>query len=84
MLLYLNNKTFVGENGHNLAREVSVARSCGVEIVLVHENDTDRDGCAFSRLFQTTPHELITDGLYSKIAVACHPEPYREGEAATT
>jgi len=78
MLLYLNNKTFVGENGHNLAREVSIARSYGVEIILVHENDADRDGCTFSRLFQTTPHELIADGLYSKIAVACHPEPHRE------
>eukprot|EP00966_Prymnesium_polylepis_P318866 7364423-Prymnesium_polylepis.1 len=78
MLLYLNNKTFVGENGHNLAREVSIARSYGIDIILVHENDADRDGCAFSRLFQTTPHELIADELYGKIAVACHPEPHRE------
>ena len=84
MLLYLNNTTFIGEDGQRLAHEVRRARAFGIEILLVHENDLKRGGCAFNRLFQTTPHDLVEEGIYGKIAIACHPEPHRIGKAAAT
>ena len=46
--------------------------------VMVHENDPTKDGCPFSRFFQTTPMDLIADGLYKTIAVAMHTGPHRE------
>ena len=77
MLLYLNKETFVGEVGQSLSREVKQARELGIAILLVHENDEACGGCPFDRLFQTTPEELISEGLYRKIAVACHVGPLR-------
>jgi hypothetical protein len=44
-----------------------------VKIVMVHENDPDRGGCEFARFFHTTPHDLISDGLYQAIALAAYP-----------
>ena len=75
-LLYLSNKTFVGSQGEALAGEVRQARAAGLPVVLVHENDGARDGCAFDTLFQTTPQELIDGGLYNTLA-----EPFVSGEA---
>ena len=75
-LLYLSNKTFVGAQGEALAREVSKARAAGLPVVLVHENDGARDGCAFDTFFQTTPQDLINDGLYHTLAV-----PFMSGDA---
>ncbi|KAL1499729.1 hypothetical protein AB1Y20_012416 [Prymnesium parvum] len=49
LLLYLNQKTFVGPPGNELADEVRTARKRGVEIILMHENDEARGGCPFSR-----------------------------------
>eukprot|EP00966_Prymnesium_polylepis_P223218 5164298-Prymnesium_polylepis.1 len=77
MLLYLNSKTFVGETGQRLSHEAKQARASGIEILLVHENDVARGGCPFDKLFQTTPEELVSEGLYDKVAVACHPGPHR-------
>jgi len=77
MLLYLNSETFVGVKGQRLLHEVQKARASGIEILLVHENDAACGGCPFERLFQTTPEELVSDGLYNKLAVACHPGPHR-------
>ena len=58
---YHNNETFVGETGQTLSAEVRRARALGIEIVLAHENDPARGGCPFNRLFQSTPHELVTE-----------------------
>jgi len=77
MVLYLTDQTFVGQIGQHLSQEVQQARSLGIEILLIHENDPDHDGCAFDKLFQSTPEELVSEGLYNKIAVACHPGPHR-------
>eukprot|EP00966_Prymnesium_polylepis_P160951 3719261-Prymnesium_polylepis.1 len=63
--------------GQHLSREVKQARALGIEILLVHENDPAHGGCAFDKLFQTTPEELVSEGLYHKVAVACHPGPHR-------
>jgi len=45
--------------------------------VLVHEVDPENGGCPFARFFQTTPEDLIVDGLYKTIAVAFPPYPHR-------
>ena len=49
MLVYLNETTFAGEAGQVLAEEVRLAQGEGMQIVLAHENDQDRQGCQFSR-----------------------------------
>ena len=67
----------MGSQGEALAREMSKARAAGLPVVLVHENDGARDGCAFDTFFQTTPQDLINDGIYSQIANACHSGPHR-------
>ena len=74
-LLYLSKKTFQGSKGDGLAHEVLAARAAGMPVILVHECDGERDGCAFSTFFQTTPHDLIHSGLYNEIA-----EPFTSGE----
>ena len=80
LILYLNEKTFVGEAGEKLAKLVRASRSKGVEVLLVHENDRaeGRDGCEFGHLFTTTPQDLIDDGLYKSIAIAMYAMPHRE------
>ena len=69
-MLYLNNDTFTGEAGQRLANEVRVLYKARIPFVMVHENDPERGGCPFSRFFQTTPEDLVSDGLYKKIAMA--------------
>ena len=63
-LLYLNNKTFVGEEGLTLAAEMQMVLNAGMRVVMVHENDIERGGCAFSYFFQVlsvpTLHILVT------------------------
>ena len=77
-LLYLSGDTFTGFDGQKLAQELRRVREAArVPIVLVHETDPKRSGCAFERLFHTTPEDLISGGLYKKIAVPCQPEPLR-------
>ena len=78
MLLYLNEASFVGELGVQLANEVRYARANGLPMLLVHEIDESRGGTAFDTLFSTTPQDLIHDGVYKTIAVAYHPEPFRQ------
>ena len=61
-----------------LQREVTWAQRSGMPILMVHENDPERNGCSFDRFFQTTPQALIDAGLYRKIAVALHPGSHRQ------
>ena len=69
-LLYLAHETWVGEAGERLAEEVRQMMSLGLPIVMLHENDMANGGCEFSRFYQTTPSELIHDGLYNALALA--------------
>lgn len=78
MLLVLNERTFKGDDGDELFDEVKAARDNGVEVVMAHECDLRRGGCEFVRFFSTTPQMLISGGLYDKLAVAFHAEPYRQ------
>lgn len=71
--LYLNDATFVGSDGALLAEEVRIAMAAKLPIVMVHENDPDKGGVQFDRFFTTTPSDLIQDGIYKKLALACYP-----------
>ena len=44
---------------------------------MLHENDMANGGCEFLRFFQTTPQDLISGGLYTALAVAFYPGPFR-------
>jgi hypothetical protein len=76
-LLYLNEETWRGEKGSLLADHVRKARGVGVKIVLAHETDPAKGGCEFNEFFRSTPSDLVTGGLYSRIAVAFHPGQHR-------
>ena len=71
-LLYLNEHTFADDDGA-LAKEVRTARTLGLPIVMIHENDRARHGCEFSTFFETTPKDLLAGGLYSALAIAFMP-----------
>mmetsp|Transcript_2467 Transcript_2467/g.6827 ORF Transcript_2467/g.6827 Transcript_2467/m.6827 type:complete len:684 (+) Transcript_2467:104-2155(+) len=77
MILYLNERTWAGEPGEMLANEVRLVRESGIRLVMLHENVAENGGCPFSRFFQTTPGDLIDDGLYDDIALALHAGDFR-------
>ena len=82
MLLYLNEDTFVGAEGELFADEVRCALANGFPIVMVHENDEAAGGCEFARFFESTPQDLIADGLYKALAYAWYPDPFRQVSVA--
>ena len=79
MLLYLCEATWSDDR---LAEQVERVREGGLPIVMAHENDPDRNGCAFARFFETTPQELVASGIYRDLAVACFPGLHREARAS--
>ncbi|KAL1508306.1 hypothetical protein AB1Y20_004417 [Prymnesium parvum] len=76
-LLYLNEVTF-GEpaDAVRLEAQIRAADACDVPVVMIHENDGKRGGCPCARFFDTTPPALITDGLYSDLAIPFFPKPH--------
>jgi len=77
-VLYLNAQTWLNEAGLALADEVRAARAASVDIIMLHENDSDKGGCEFGLFFTTTPSDLIIDGLYNELALACYKMPHRK------
>ena len=78
-MLYLNDQTYLEDAGEKLADELRAARreKSTVKVVMVHENDEDRGGCAFGIFFDgRTPQDLTAGGLYSDLALALYPGPY--------
>jgi len=59
MLLYLNEESFVSD-GERLAEQVKQARQDRLKIVMAHENDPALGGCQFSRFFEVTPQERMS------------------------
>ena len=57
--------------------QVRAARAAGIRVVLVHERDPTRGGCEFGSFFLTTPQDLISDGLYARVAIALHSGQHR-------
>ena len=74
LLLYLNKDTWVGEDGAELAEIVRAAWAHQVEVLIVHENDAEREGCEFSHFFTTTPQDL-TLALVLTLARTRTPTP---------
>jgi hypothetical protein len=60
MLLYLNQNTWLEEDGERLAEQVKQAREDKLKIVMAHENDPALGGCQFSRFFEVTPQERMS------------------------
>ena len=84
LLLYLNDQTFVGDTGRHLAAAVRKLLADGhhdlglsstghVKLLLVHELDEAKGGCEFSRFFDTTPRDLIINGVYKTLATGLAP-----------
>ena len=82
MLLYLNKNTWLEDDGERLAEQVKQAREDKLKIVMAHENDPTLGGCAFDRMFEVTPQELIKDGLYRDLARSFFHGAYREAQLA--
>ena len=72
MLLYLSKETFVGSAGDRLAEEVRRARATKLPVLLLHE----KNSCEFGLFFQTTPQDLIADGVYKMVALELLPAPH--------
>ena len=83
-ILYLAHETYVGEAGDALAEELREARANHLPLVMLHENDMDNGGCEFARFFETTPQDLIAGGLYTALAFANYPGPFRPISIALT
>ena len=81
-LLYLNVNTYLEAAGERLAEELRKARVAQLPIVMAHENDPALGGCEFGRFFSTTPADLIGDGLYTALALACYPGEHRAASMA--
>ena len=60
MLLYLNQNTWLEDDGERLAEQVKQAREDKLKIVMAHENDPALGGCQFSRFFEVTPQERMS------------------------
>ena len=43
----------------------------------MHELDDQSGGCEFSRFFDTTPRDLVVDGIYKTLATALAPGMHR-------
>ena len=72
MLLLLDDQTFVGDDGDELALHVAAAIEDGVKILLLFQRDEDAGGCEFDRFFYVTPTHLVRAGLYKPLAISLY------------
>jgi len=78
-VLYLNDESWLGEQGEKLACEVRVALQMKLPIVMIHEMSPGKGGCDFDKFFAVTPSDLVRAGLYNKIATTLYEsEAHRE------
>ena len=79
LLLYLNKNTFaVGDDC--VAKVVKSVIEKKIDIILVHEQDVEKDACPFGDFFKHTPQELIDRPytIYNDIAIPLYSlEEYR-------
>ena len=74
MLVYLNKMVFQGTDS-NLSNSIIRAIEQDIQVVLVHENDTNKGGCAFWEIMEQTPVQLKSKpySIYSNdIAVSLY------------
>ena len=55
--------------------QLRAARGGGVKVVMVHENDAARGGCAFAIFFDGRTPEVLK-GLYDALALALYSGPF--------
>ena len=70
-VLVLNQSTFLGDEGRRL--EQAVARALvtpQLDLLLIHCEDDENDGCAFETIIEHTPRRLLIGGIYKPIAQA--------------
>ena len=72
MLVYLNSATFQASECL-LRQSIKCAVKKGVKVVLVHENDTNKKGCAFGEIMNQTPDELLKKpyNIYAEDIAVC-------------
>jgi len=74
VLLLLNRETFTGSprSTRELTKEMLTAVRSRLPILVLH----DKDSFPFAHFLDCTPRELITHGVYKKVAIDLHPEPF--------
>ena len=83
-LLYLHETTFAGDGASALMAEIRRLLDARRALVMVHELDCERGGCAFARFFEQADdcvplRGLIDAGLFGPLALALHAgKPYRD------
>eukprot|EP00964_Phaeocystis_antarctica_P141738 scaffold106832_cov68-Phaeocystis_antarctica.AAC.1 len=76
-------KTFLGEAGAKLGKELLAAKRAGFPILMLHENDPAKHGCEFSVFFDgRTPSDLMQEGIYSALALALYPGEFQATSVA--
>ena len=67
MLVYLNKVTFQDPDCL-LCQSIKRAMKENIQVVLIHENDTNEDGCDFSEIMNQTPKDIMVKpyNIYSK------------------
>ena len=89
MLLYLDKYTFADNQDDDLEELVSVLQTCmddpDIGLILVHEQDTRKDGCEFGVFFQQSlPDDFIKNKdsphyLFNDVAIPLYSQPeYRK------
>lgn len=64
-----------GEVQSMLVKVVGKALKLGMMPILLHEQDEHVGGTDFGTIINSTPTELISAGLYDKIAIPWYPQP---------
>ena len=80
LLLYLNNTTFLNDNGR-MEDLVLKSLKIGIQIILAHEKDSTKGGCDFDTILNQTPDELTNPphNLYNAMAVPLYTfDSYRQ------
>ena len=76
-------KTFLGEAGAKLGKELLAAKRAGFPILMLHENNPAKHGCEFSVFFDgRTPSDLMQEGIYSALALALYPGEFQATSVA--
>ena len=78
LLIYLTKKTFQGEVGARFAEQVRGIRKNNLPYLMIHERDPQRHSCEFGEFFQSTPQDLIDDGLFDPLAISFYHGPHRQ------
>jgi len=72
-LLYLNEGTFVNDETSLIVKK---AIDLEIEIILIHEQDSERGACPFDRFFEQTPQFLIDRpySIYGDLAIPLYSQ----------